>query len=192
MTMRTLVASAAEAAARVMLAVPADRLDAPTPCPDWDVRALVNHMVFWSGRIEGAARKQPPPADPAGARDFTADGDWAERYAQNVRKAAVAWSDPAAWEGTTDVTGRGPMPAAVVGGIVFVECVLHGWDLAVATGQQAEFDDDVVRTAYEHLERTAEAGRRYGAFGPQVAVPDTAPLFDRLLGLSGRDPHWRP
>ncbi|MEU6034662.1 TIGR03086 family metal-binding protein [Actinomadura sp. NPDC047616] len=192
MTMRTLMVPAAEAAARVMRAVPADRLDAPTPCPDWDVRALVNHMIFWSGRAEGAAHKLPPPAEPGPDHDFTADGDWAEMYAAHVHKAAEAWSEPAAWEGTTNLTGQGDMPATFVGGIVFVECVLHGWDLAAATGQRTAFRDDVVRAAYEHIERTADTGRKYGAFGPEVAVPGTAPLFDRLLGLTGRDPHWEP
>ncbi|GLW63427.1 TIGR03086 family protein [Actinomadura rubrobrunea] len=191
MELRTLMAPAAEAAVGVMDAVPADRLDAPTPCPEWDVRALVNHMIFWSGRIEGAAHKLTPPAEPGQDHDFTVDGDWAGLYAARVRKAAEAWSHPDAWEGTTRLTGEGTaMPAPFVGGILFLECVLHGWDLAVATGQSARFGDDLVRAAYAQLDRIADTGRKLGAFGPQVPVPESAPLLERLLGLAGRDPHW--
>ncbi|GAA2639524.1 TIGR03086 family metal-binding protein [Actinomadura fulvescens] len=193
MEMRELMVPAAQTATRIVRAIPADRLGAPSPCPEWDVRGVINHLIFWTGRGATAARKEQPPQGPGEDHDFTADGDWAGLYAAKARESAEAWTDPAAWEGHTSLTGTAPgMPAAIIGGMLFSEYVLHGWDLAVATGQDAEFPQEMVERAYAHLVETAEMGRRYGAFGPEVKVPEPAPLLDRLLGLAGRDPQWKP
>ncbi|GAA2413073.1 TIGR03086 family metal-binding protein [Actinomadura vinacea] len=194
MDFRTLMAPAAETAARIVQGVPAGRLDAPTPCPDWDVRALINHMTFWAAPAETAARKERPPAAEEEGHDYTEDGDWAALYTERARRMAEAWSDPAAWEGETSLTGNPQgMPAPVIGGMMLGECVLHGWDLAVATGQDtAAIPGELVEAAYEQLKPMAEMGRQYGAFGEEAKVPEDAPLLDRLLGLSGRDPHWKP
>jgi uncharacterized protein (TIGR03086 family) len=88
--------------------------------------------------------------------------------------------------------GGDPLPAALVGGMALGEIVLHGWDLARATGQSPTWDDDVVAFLYREVERTAELGRQVKAYGPEVPVPETAPPLDRALGLSGRDPNWTP
>lgn len=192
MDVRSRMLPAAEAAARIVLEIPEAKLDAPTPCPDWDVRALINHLILWSARGEAAAHKLPVTG-PGEDHDFTAEPRWAERYGEQVRKTAEAWQDPAAWEGSTSLTGNEEgMPAEFIGGILFGECVTHGWDLAVATGREPAFPPGVVETAWERLVPTAEVARKYGAFGPEVPVPEDAPLLDRLIGLSGRDPHWRP
>lgn len=191
MDIRSQMLPAAEAAARIVLEVPESRLDAPTPCPDWDVRALINHMIFWSARGESAARRLPATG-PGEDHDYTAEPGWAERYAEQARKTAEAWQDPAAWEGEVSLTGGEGMPAVFVGGILFGECVAHGWDLAAAVGVKPEFPDDVLRAEWERLVPTVEMGREYGAFGPEVRVADDAPLLDRIVGLSGRDPHWTP
>ena len=192
MDVRSQMLPAAEAAARIVLEIPEVKLDAPTPCAGWDVRALVNHMILWSARGEAAARKLPVTG-PGEDHDFTAEPRWAQRYEEQVRKTAEAWQDPAAWEGGTCVTGgKEGMPAVFIGGILFGECVAHGWDLAVAAGREPAFPSGVVRAAWEQLVPTAEVGREYGAFGAEVPVPEDAPLLDRFIGLSGRDPHWRP
>ncbi|GAA4362617.1 TIGR03086 family metal-binding protein [Actinomadura verrucosospora] len=192
MDIRSQMTPAAEAAARIVLEVPEERMDAPTPCPDWDVRALLNHLIFWSARGETAARKAPP-AGPGEDHDFTAEPGWAERFAEQARRTAEAWQDPAAWEGNTSLTGnKEGMPAGFIAGIVFGECVLHGWDLAVAAGREPAFPEPVLQAAWQQVASTAEISRQYGALGPEVAVPDDASLLDRLLGLSGRDPYWKP
>ncbi|MGW2313683.1 maleylpyruvate isomerase N-terminal domain-containing protein, partial [Actinomadura luteofluorescens] len=76
MDIRSQMVPAAQAAARIVLEVPEERLEAPTPCPDWDVRALLNHLIFWSARGESAARRTPP-AGPGEDHDFTAEPGWA-------------------------------------------------------------------------------------------------------------------
>ncbi|MGI5202210.1 TIGR03086 family metal-binding protein [Spirillospora sp. CA-108201] len=192
MDIRSRLTPAAEAAARIVLEVPEERMGAPTPCPEWDVRALVNHLALWSARGETAARKAPP-AGPGEDHDLTAEPGWAERFAEQARRTAEAWQDPAAWEGNTSLTGnKEGMPAGFIAGIVLGEYVLHGWDLAVATGREPTFPEPVVQAAWEQIASTAEISRQYGVIGPEVAVPDDAPMLDRVLGLSGRDPRWKP
>ena len=87
------------------------------------------------------------------------------------------------------------MPGDVIGVIALDEVVLHGWDLAVATGQPYDVPTDLLEPLVPFLSHVAEPEMepmRAGLFGPVVAVPDDAPLFDRLLGLAGRDPNWAP
>src|SRR4051794_18274890 len=93
-----MIGGGAEAARRPR-GVPADRLTAPTHCPDWDVRAMVNHWVLYTshGLEHRALRKQLP--EELTMRDFTADADWAEAYAAQLDRAVAAWADPAVWEG---------------------------------------------------------------------------------------------
>ncbi|CNF49447.1 TIGR03086 family protein [Mycobacterium tuberculosis] len=189
---RSQMLPAAEAAARIVLDIPAAKLDAPTPCPEWDVRGVVNHLILWSGRGETAARKEAPMG-PGEDHDFTAEPHWAERFQEQSRTTAEAWQDAAAWEGGTSLTGaKDGMPAGFIGGIVFVECILHGWDLAVATGREPAFPPGTLQAAWEQTAAMADISRQYGAFGPEVPVPADAPLLDRVLGLAGRDPRWRP
>src|SRR5262249_17737316 len=105
-----------------------------------------------------------------------------------------AWRDPAAWEGMSEAAGL-PMPAEAVGLIVLDELVLHGWDLARATGQPFQCDPASTAAVLEFTRISAlpeQAAGRGGLFGPVVAVPEDAPAFDRALGLAGRDPAWRP
>ncbi|MFI0373554.1 TIGR03086 family metal-binding protein [Actinomadura sp. 1N219] len=192
MDIRNQMLPASLAAARIVRRVPEGLMDAPTPCADWDVRALINHLVLWVGRGETAARKLPPTGPDEG-HDHTAEPGWADRFEEQARKAAEAWQDPAAWEGNTSLTGnKDGMPAEFIAGILHGECVLHGWDLAVATGQDPALPPETVQAAWERTLATADMTREYKLFGEEVPVPEDAPLLDRLIGLTGRDPHWKP
>jgi uncharacterized protein (TIGR03086 family) len=87
------------------------------------------------------------------------------------------------------------MPGAVIGTVVLDELVLHGWDLARATGQQFACDPASVEAVLAFTVASAQpenAAGRTGLFGPVVEVPDDASDFDRALGFAGRDPNWRP
>ena len=168
-------------------------LSAVTPCEAYDARGLLNHLLYWGPILERAARKAPIPDDrPAeGEVDLTAN-DWQTVLAAQVDGVASAWADPAAWEGTTSVgqSALGDLPASLVGSIVLMEFVIHGWDLARATGQPFEADDKAVEAVREYLALTVEHGRTLGAFGPEVPVSADAPILHRTLGVSGRDPGW--
>jgi uncharacterized protein (TIGR03086 family) len=189
----SLVALAATPAVAIVRAIEPDQLGAPTPCSEYDVRRLLNHLLFWGPPLAGAARDAvvAPPAASEQEVDLTG-GDWQDRLVGQVDRIATAWGDPDAWEGTTRMGGPDPMPAALIGGMVLTELVVHGWDLARATGQRPQWDGELLDFVYHEVEKTAEYGREIGLYGPAVPVPDTAPVLDRTLALTGRDPAWTP
>jgi uncharacterized protein (TIGR03086 family) len=80
-----------------------------------------------------------------------------------------------------------PLPGAVA----VNELVVHGWDLARATGQEYEPDPDALAASHDFLAASVGDPSRDSIFGPVVAVPDDAPLLDHAIGLSGRDPNWK-
>ena len=83
------------------------------------------------------------------------------------------------------------LPGDKAGAVALDELVLHGWDLAKATGQPAGYEGPGLESVYEMVSHFRSAGVE-GLFGPAVDVPDSAPLFERILGLAGRDPAWAP
>jgi uncharacterized protein (TIGR03086 family) len=169
----------------VVRAVPSDRLDAPTPCGDWTVRQLVDHQLQWGPALVAAARKEPLTPDPV-------SGGRLADLETHLAAVAAAWGEPAAWTGVTRMGGPIELPATMIGGMVLGEVVVHGWDLAVATGQRPEWPTELLEFVHEEVAKTAGQGRAMDVYGPAVTVPDDAPLLDRILGLTGRDPKWRP
>ena len=187
----SVVELAAAPTAAIVRRIEDDQLTAPTPCTEFDVRALIDHLLFWAPSLEGAARKElvPPREASAGYNSAPADD---ERVAllDQIDRVVKAWSEPDAWVGRTRMGSPMELPAPMIGGMVLGEFVVHGWDLARATGQAPEWDDDVLSFVHRELELTAEQGRAMGVYKDRVAVPDTAPLLDRILGLTGRHPGW--
>ncbi|MFM9594590.1 TIGR03086 family metal-binding protein [Streptomyces scabiei] len=174
-------------AARVARGVTADDLDRPTHCGAWDVRALVNHWVLYTSHgLEHRALRKPLPEELT-QRDFTAAPDWADAYAARLDRAVTAWADPAVWEGDIDL-GMGPLPAADLAGMIIKEMAVHGWDVATATGQSFRVPDDTARFVLGVVETHGDLYRRYDGFADPVPVPADAPVFDRALASSGRNP----
>ncbi|SDI18694.1 TIGR03086 family protein [Sinosporangium album] len=185
------MARAAAESARVAYGVRTEHLDGPTPCTEFDTRTLVNHWVLYTSHgLERRARRETLPQDLV-ERDFTADPAWADAYAKQVDRAVAAWADPAAWEGEIDL-GWTAMPATAIAQMVVKEMVVHGWDVARATGQEIDIPDDLALMVLGVVEEHAEIYRQYGGFADPVPVPATAPPLARALAASGRDPHWIP
>ncbi|MGF0320428.1 TIGR03086 family metal-binding protein [Nocardia fluminea] len=182
------VARAATTLSKIIHTVDPSRLDDPTPCARFDVRALLAHLLFWGPSLVGAARKEAVSPDES-AVDLTVD-DWAAAFDSHLDELATAWRDPAAWQGVTYMGGPMELPAPLVGGMVVGELIVHGWDLARATGSTPHWDDDLLRETYDETVATAGQGREMGIYGPEIPVAATAPLLDRILGLTGRDPSW--
>lgn len=169
-----------------------DRLADPTPCPDLAVRNLLGHLTGLAVAFRDAARKDLGPTTDTSPEASVPDvgPGWREELAQVLGELASAWREPDAWTGMTRAGGI-DLPGDVAGAVVADELVIHGWDLARATGQEYAPDPAALEAAYGLLAAAAEeADRDAGMFGPVVPVPADAPLLERAVGLSGRDPGW--
>ncbi|SEO85919.1 TIGR03086 family metal-binding protein [Trujillonella endophytica] len=186
------LADAARAATAVARGAAATPLDSPTPATEWDLRTLVDHWVLYTSYgLEHRARRADLPEELV-ARDFAAEPDWPQRYAEQLDRALAAWREPAAWQGEVDFGGGSTMPVEAVVGMNLAELVLHGWDVAAATGQTIEIGDGTARTVLGLVEQFAEMFREYAGFADPLPVEDGMPPLERALRLSGRDPLWRP
>lgn len=180
--------SAADTIAALLPGVTDNDLDARTPCPDYAVRDLLFHLIGLSVAFRDAARKDlgPTTGTPPGTITTDLPDEWRTILPARLTDVAEAWHDPAAWQGMTQAGGIN-LPGAIAGQVALNELIVHGWDLARATGQPYRPAEESLRGSYELMLPAAESG---GMFGPPVAVADDAPLLDRVVGLSGRDPDW--
>ena len=182
---------AAQRVASLVTSVGDDQLDLPTPCPDQCVGDLIDHIGVFAVRFAATARKDsggtaPPPAPDAA----NLEEGWRGRIERDLHALAEAWDDPQAWEGYT-LAGGIEMPAEVAGLVALDELVVHGWDIAVATGRRSVPPVHEIDAATGFVS-SFDAPRDGALFGPVVAVADDAPPLDRLLGATGRDPSWHP
>jgi uncharacterized protein (TIGR03086 family) len=170
------------------------QLTAPTPCDEYTLGDLIDHVGGLSQAFTAAARKELAPGSSQGPSGDAArlGQDWRTRIPGQLAALVEAWRDPAAWEGMTQAGGI-DLPAEVAGRVALNELVIHGWDVARATGQPFDCDMQALEACWELLAERATADQEAGdddPFGPVVDVSANAPLLDRLIGLSGRKPSW--
>ena len=176
--------------------IPEELLDAPTPCPAYTVGDLVDHVAGTALAFRGAAVKDQGDATsqgPSGDASRLGD-DWRTRIPRDLAALADAWRDPSAWTGMTKAGGV-ELPGEVAGLVALDELVVHGWDVARATGQTYDCDAPSLEAVHDFVSQFSEPGQeemRAGLFGPVVEVPEDAPLLDRVIGLTGRNPAWSP
>jgi uncharacterized protein (TIGR03086 family) len=180
---------------RLVRGVHDDQLTAPTPCPDYTLGDLLEHVHGLALAFTLAARKeQLPEVDTAPSGDASRlPQDWRTAIATRLADLAAAWQDEAAWQGMTSVAGV-TMPAADMAAVAVDEVVVHGWDVARSSGQDFEVDEASLAVASAFVGAVSgpdQADMRSGIFGPVVAVAEDASPLDRLIGDTGRDPHWR-
>lgn len=188
MTTKTseLLAVAAPRAMAVVRSISDDQLGLPTPCPDYSVRDLLNHLYDVVVNFQALAQRQE--VDWSAKTDHLTEG-WRDRFAAETARLIEAWSDPAALEGVSPGMG---LPQETVGDMALIDLAVHGWDLARATGQRVEVEPAVLAAGHGFMDRMGDTGQRMGAFAePVPTTPDAADL-DRLLGRTGRDPAWTP
>ncbi len=209
---RAIIRLAFDTTRPVIAAVRPDQLDDATPCPDLDVRTLVEHLVHVVDRVAAIGRGEDAMSRVwSGAG--TPDDGWIALWDDRVAEFDRAWADDATLEQTVVLPwATQPGGAALV--MYTGELSVHTWDLAKATGAQPAWNDDAVAPALEWIKAGLPAeGRReyYDAaraemeaagielddgpfsgppFGEVVPVPDDAPTIDRLVAWQGRDPAW--
>jgi uncharacterized protein (TIGR03086 family) len=171
-----------------------DQLAGPTPCAGVSVGDLLDHVVTLTRAFRRAADKTSSPSDGPPPEPSAANlpPDWRDLLSRRLDELLAAWQNSAAWQGVTAAGGL-ELPAPEAGMVALDELVLHGWDLARATGQPYECDPASAEACFTFTSQVPDDPKaREGLFGPVVEVPADAPLFDRVLGLSGRDPAWTP
>ena len=158
---------------------------APTPCEGWSVRELLNHLVagnLWAAEL-GSGRTI---GDVGEALDGDMLGsDPLAAYDRSAGSAAATFEAPGALDAPCAVS-YGPVPGSVYAGHRFIDVLIHGWDLATATGQPTDLDPQLVDACWRVLQPQLEPLQGSGVFG--VARPseaDAGPLT-RLLAALGR------
>jgi uncharacterized protein (TIGR03086 family) len=163
--------------------------DAPTPCTDWNVRDLVNHVTYeerWvvplmQGRTIG---------DVGDALEGDLLGDRPLESAQHAAEEALAaFAEPGAADRTV-LLSRGPTPARDYAYELAADHLIHGWDLAAATGQHRTMPDDLVAAVAEWFVDQEDGYRRRGSIAARPPVAPTGSSQDRLLAAFGRDAGW--
>jgi len=172
-----------------------DELSGPTPCPAYTLGDLIEHVGGLALAFRAAAEKDiaspyvngTSPGDAARLQ-----GDWRERISADLATLAEAWAKPEAWTGMTRIAEQ-DQPAEIVGVVVADELVVHGWDVARATGQPYSAEPELLDAAQTFLGFFASPDAPAGpevAFGPSRPVDDDSAPLDRVVALAGRDPAW--
>ena len=164
--------------------------DLPTPCADWDVRALLTHVIGHSmpNLIVAATGGTPDWQAPAAP----VEADWAEAYRTAAHELLATWRAADVERMVAGGGGQAPLRARADQQIA--ELAVHAWDLVKATGQREPLDPAVAERALSWSRQMLKPEFRGAglAFGPEVPVSPDAPSYDRLAGWLGRDPAWQP
>lgn len=158
--------------------------DTPSPCAGWDVRATLNHLLGATWMFTLVNQGQDADED---AGDVIGD-DASLAVAAAAKENLASWRQPGAFDGDRSYFfGTFPAPGAAM--LNLEEVVVHNWDVAKAIGQELVIDPAVGHLIYDWgVSIPLDGFRDHGAFGPEVAVPASAPIVDRLVGLFGRQP----
>ncbi len=172
-----LYSAAVKGTREIIGGVQSSQLGDSTPCSEWNVQALMDHIVGGTGMLwaslAGAAPETPQGSSPAAAFDAA------------TAKALDAAKAPGALEKTVQ-SPAGDMPGGQLLGVLFMDTLVHGWDLAKATGQSTDMPADLAETCYAMFGPMADEWRKTGVFGPRVEVANDASTQVKLLGALGR------
>ena len=158
------------------------------PTPSMDVGTLVDHLAEWCTTFAASAAGEPTPSSGE-------EGAWPQADASRFRAAtehAVTAFRNGAEERNLTLMG-GPIPGSAVAGMMLMEYIGHGWDLASGTGQPVPYTDVEAAAALAAGEQMLSDDFRGPdkSFGPEVTVPSDATAVERLIGFLGRDPYWK-
>jgi uncharacterized protein (TIGR03086 family) len=173
-----------------------DQLGIPTPCTEWDLGQLLAHMAGQNHGFAASARGEREDAsvfaprsvagDPAGLHAASA-ADLADAFAAEGFERRELW--------LPEIRDGGPFPVQTAVGFHLVDSVAHAWDVARAIDVPVSFDEEVLDAALIISLAIPDGPLRQqpgAAFGPGIGVGWGAPTLDRVLGLLGRSPQWKP
>lgn len=177
--------TAAKACTAVVQGIKTDQLANRTPCGEWDVQGLMNHMIGSMAYLTARAEaRDPGTLQPANVSDRN---EAVQQLVNGMRGVAAAWATTGALERKIQ-SPMGEATGAFMAGITLTEIVVHGWDLAKTTGQQLAVDDALTEQLLANAKLAMTPETRGRAFGPEVSAPENAPSLDRLVAFLGRQP----
>jgi uncharacterized protein (TIGR03086 family) len=153
-----------------------------TPCEEWTVRELLDHMIGVVAGLGAAAAGSPPEG-----RAFELSSDPATQFQAAAAAALAGWQTPGAMDRVVD-GGPGPMSGRVLAGINLLDTATHTWDLATATDQRGDLPPGVAEAALEVSRQIVTPELRPGRFGPELTPPSDADATERLVAFLGRKP----
>ena len=190
-TMGELYVRAMDSAAGFVNAVRPDRWHVPTPCTEWDLRVLVRHMTYenlWAGELfRGKTMEE------VGERfdgDILGD-DPIGAFNRSIEAATAGVSVSGAMQAVCHLS-FGDFPGAEYAKQLFQDLLIHGWDVAKASGQDATLEPALVDACHPLAVEMMALAEGSGAFGAPVLVSEEDPKQTRLLALLGRRADWSP
>lgn len=159
-----------------------------TPCADYRVGELLEHLAVWVQVFDGAVNDRPLPFDPSSHRIEAGFGEVFAAAAESI----LAGLRDRGFDREMTMTEH-PMPGEFILSMLLMEYVGHGWDLCRSTGRAVPFTEHEAATALAAASTIiAPEYRGTGMFDAIVEVPADAPAIDRYVGFVGRDPQWTP
>ncbi|GAA2759080.1 TIGR03086 family metal-binding protein [Actinopolymorpha rutila] len=185
--------TAGEVTNRIVAGIGGDQWDAPTPCSDWNVRTLLNHVVagnLLTAAVLGGAELPSPEERARLGRVDRLGTDPLTASRQSVDDLLGAFGQPGVFE-RIHPSPVGQVPGAALVHLRTTELLVHGWDLARATGQPADFPEALAEQELAFTQANVGRARTgpNGPFGASRPVADDAPAIDRLAALLGRSVH---
>jgi uncharacterized protein (TIGR03086 family) len=173
-----------EAMIEVLAGVADDHLTSPSPCTDFTVGDLVDHVDLVA---QGATALALGSSQLPNTGCSHLEPDWRDTVTKHVWALGKAWDGPAVWEGRGNVPGS-DLPNSTWGKIALTELVVHGWDIAAATGQPFDLPEHTLEACFEHVAAFVPNAPLPDLWGPPVEVPPDAALLVRILAITGRAP----
>ena len=166
-----------------------DQLIGPSPCTDYTVGDLIEHVDQFCHGFSALAHHD------TGGRQGTGSGagathfgpGWRDAVAQHVQELGKAWDDPVAWQGSTNLSGL-ELSNELWGKIAFTELVVHGWDIAKATGQPFDLPEPTLRACLDHVAEFIPNAPIPALWDSPVDVAPGATLIERIVAITGRTP----
>jgi uncharacterized protein (TIGR03086 family) len=169
----------------VLAQIGPDQYELPTPCTEWNVRELVNHVIgsvhFMASAVAGDA---PPAGDPP---DFTGSKQPAREFRAAADRSLAVWRADGALDGMVHL-GPVELPASAALGLNQLDVLTHSWDVAEAIGVDRSMDPPVAEAVLAASQMIISDEMRGDRFAPAVPIADDAPAHDRLAAFLGRQP----
>jgi uncharacterized protein (TIGR03086 family) len=171
----------------IIAGIKPNQLTATTPCTQWNVQALLNHNIKVAQWVQGIITSGPATVNPMEVSGALPREGAAAAFSSGTAAVLAAVKRP----GTLDKVVKTPFGEMPVGQFIMfpmLDIVVHKWDLAKGTAQNASLDAGLAQVCFNVLQMGVEQGRKGGVFGPEVKVPISASIQNKLLALSGRKP----